>query len=91
TLVLPGGIATEIIAKGTGDDPKGRQRLQVYEQQLLMMQPQTAARQILDGVARGRNRIVLSGRARRLELLARLLPGRYPALVARGTRKLFKG
>ncbi|MDO5622955.1 MAG: SDR family oxidoreductase [Paracoccus sp. (in: a-proteobacteria)] len=91
TLVLPGGIATQIIARGVADDAAAKARLKVYDQQLLQMQPDTAARLILDGVARGRNRIVLSGRAKRLELIARLLPAHYPALVVRGTRKLFGG
>lgn len=97
TVVHPGGVATQIATRRSADIdqlPPEKQgaalrRMQVYQEKLLRMPPEVAAQQILDGMARGRRRIVLTGKAKRLDLLVRLLPERYPILVAKKMRELF--
>lgn len=97
TVVHPGGVATRIASRRAGEidalpaeqQAAARRRLKVYQEKLLRMPPETAARQILDGMAKGRRRIVLTGQAKRLDLLVRLMPERYPVLVARQMKKLF--
>ena len=53
------------------------------------MPPATAARTILDGVARGRSRIVVTRAAIWLDRFVRLFPERYPTRVAAAQAKLF--
>ena len=47
------------------------------------MPAEVAARQVLDSMACGRRRIVSTGKAKWLALMVRLMPERYPDLVAR--------
>ncbi|MEY8881310.1 SDR family NAD(P)-dependent oxidoreductase [Donghicola sp. XS_ASV15] len=97
TVVHPGGVATQIASRRAAEidslpadkQPAARRRLQVYQEKLLKMPPEEAARQILDGMARGKRRIVLTGKAKRLDLLVRLMPERYPVLVAKKMEELF--
>ncbi len=96
-VVHPGGVATNIARANldaSGDlAPQERARAEarvtVYEEKLLKMPAATAARTILDGVARGRTRIVVTRTAVWLDRFIRLFPARYPARVAAAQLRLF--
>ncbi len=96
TLVHPGGVATRIASRtleGIGALPpekqaEAREQIRIYEQKFLALPAETAARQILDQMARGRRRIVLTGRAKFLDVMVRLLPESYVGLVAKKARKM---
>ncbi|MEU4422126.1 SDR family NAD(P)-dependent oxidoreductase [Actinoplanes sp. NPDC024001] len=90
SVVHPGGVKTNI-ASATGSDltPAQAARVRVYNEKLLTMPAAEAARIILDGVEAGRPRILVGRDAKAVDRLVRLLPRRYPALVARYERRLF--
>lgn len=96
TLVHPGGVATRIASRtlegidqlASETQAEARERIRIYEEKLLTMPAEIAARQILDQMARGRRRIVLTGRAKSLDVMVRLLPEAYVALVAKRIRKM---
>jgi len=96
-LVHPGGVATNIARANLAElgdlapeeRARAESRLKVYEEKLLKMPPATAARTILDGVARGRSRIVVTRAAVWLDRFVRLVPERYPTRVAAAQAKLF--
>lgn len=100
-VVHPGGVATRIAESAAAraaphlrtDDEKARaERIaRVYREKLLRMPPEEAARAILDGVARGRSRIVVTRTAVWLDRLVRLFPEGYPPRVAAEQAKLFGG
>jgi NAD(P)-dependent dehydrogenase (short-subunit alcohol dehydrogenase family) len=90
SVVHPGGVRTNIAtaafeqARGRGEpSPADEARLRFYNEKLLRMPPEQAARIVVDGVEAGRPRILVGNDARAVDLLVRLLPGRCPALVAR--------
>lgn len=86
STVYPGGIATEIARSArlaSGVDPvQARSDLEDYTK-ILATSPADAARQIADGAARGQARILIGKDARRADLLQRLAPARYPAIIRR--------
>ncbi|MGR3780624.1 MAG: SDR family NAD(P)-dependent oxidoreductase [Albimonas sp.] len=96
-VVHPGGVATNIARANLAElgdlapaeRARAEARLKVYEEKLLKMPPATAARTILDGVARGRSRIVVTRAAVWLDRFVRLFPERYPTRVAAAQAKLF--
>ncbi|GAB2779620.1 SDR family NAD(P)-dependent oxidoreductase [Halomonas shantousis] len=97
TLVHPGGVATQIASRKAAEiddlppekQTAARKRLRIYQETLLTMPAETAAREILDGMAKGRRRIVLTNKAKRLDLMIRMLPERYVGIVAEKMRELF--
>jgi len=97
TVVHPGGVRTGIAAAGlaaarregvelTADQ---RHRARVYEERLLRMPADRAARTVLDGVEAGRSRVLVGGDAVAVDLLVRALPAAAPALAARLERRVF--
>lgn len=85
--VHPGGVATAIarnsIPAGPEDDPADRAAFEA----LLRTTPEAAARTIVAGIARGRERILVGSDARAGDRIARLLPVRYTdVLLARFAR-----
>lgn len=93
TVVHPGGVRTSI-ADGVLDRAGARaadveQKVKVYNEKLLRMPPEKAARIILDGVAAGRPRVMVGGDARTADWIVRLLPSVYPRLIAGWVRRAF--
>src|SRR4051794_8688800 len=95
SVVHPGGVRTNIADAAlrkakelglpvTADDER---RHKLYTKRLLRMDPAQAARIIVDGVEAGRARILVGNDARLLDGLVRLLPARYPKLVAAMERR----
>jgi short-subunit dehydrogenase len=91
TVVHPGGIRTNIAANalagaralGYEITPAHEARRRVYEEKLLTMDPAEAARTIVDGVERGRPRVLVGRDAKAVDKLVRAFPALYPrGLVA---------
>jgi NADP-dependent 3-hydroxy acid dehydrogenase YdfG len=80
--VHPGGVDTNIVRNGRmHGDPEGRGRtkdeLARDFARLAMTTPERAAEIIVDGVERGRSRILVGPDARLFDTLARVTPARY--------------
>ena len=87
TVVHPGGIATNIANNarlGAGVDPSTAERSRAAIGRMLTMPASTAAQLIVDAVRTRRGRLVITRQAKALDVLARLLPGHYLAIVNRG-------
>ena len=94
TVVHPGGVRTNISnaalehnrqhGEVTAEDEA---RARFYNEKLLRMPPEQAARIVVDGVEAGRPRVLVGNDAKAVDLLVRLLPRRYPALAARLTQR----
>ncbi|SFS97474.1 SDR family NAD(P)-dependent oxidoreductase [Saccharopolyspora flava] len=96
TVVHPGGVRTNIASSGLADarrrgevTPEEEARVRTYNEKLLKMPPQQAARIILDGVEAGKERVLVGNDAKFVDLLVRLVPRLYPALAARFERRRF--
>lgn len=95
TVVHPGGVSTNIASAaieraGTAEVTEAqRKRVETYNAKLLRMDPANAARIIVDGVAAGKPRVLVGNDARMLDLLARLVPARIPAVAAWAEKRLF--
>lgn len=96
-VVHPGGVKTNISNNGLAPDAemtpeeraKAERRIRFYNEKLLKMPAQEAARIILDGVAKGRSRIVVTSAAVWLDRLIRLTPESYPRRVAAAQKSMF--
>ncbi|MEP6886442.1 MAG: SDR family NAD(P)-dependent oxidoreductase [Gammaproteobacteria bacterium] len=89
TVVHPGGVATSI-AKNSRK-PKDRSAAQIAEsvariEKLLRMPPQRAAEIIIDGVAKGKARILVGADAKAISLLERLMPVSYWNVLGRALK-----
>jgi NAD(P)-dependent dehydrogenase (short-subunit alcohol dehydrogenase family) len=97
SVVHPGGVKTGIAsatlreAQAKGEEPTAEQlaRTRLYEEKLLRMPAEEAARIVVDGVEAGRARILVGRDARALDRIARLLPARYPRVSAWFETKAF--
>jgi NADP-dependent 3-hydroxy acid dehydrogenase YdfG len=97
TVVHPGGVATNIAtasvteAREQGIELSAEQvaRSRTYNEKLLRMPAEQAARIIVDGVEAGRPRVRVGSDAKLIDRLVRLLPARYPVLSAWYDRRLF--
>jgi len=95
TSVHPGGVRTAIAdnalsaARALGlevtDAHEARRRL--YNERVLRLDPAAAAETIIAGVERGRGRVLVGTDARLADAFVRLLPERYPGLVAAAERR----
>ncbi|MCJ9430525.1 SDR family NAD(P)-dependent oxidoreductase [Kordiimonas marina] len=96
-VVHPGGIKTNIATAAMDDNksmtPEERAqaeaRMKVYNEKLFKTTADEAAAVILNGVARGKSRIVITGQAKFLDRLIRLMPERYPLKVAKWQKQIF--
>jgi NAD(P)-dependent dehydrogenase (short-subunit alcohol dehydrogenase family) len=97
TAVHPGGVKTNIasssvaegLASGVTLTPAQQKRADIYNEKLLKMPADEAARIILDGVESGSPRIRVGNDAKWTDRLVRLLPRLYPMLVAQADRRMF--
>ena len=95
TVVHPGGVRTNIATAALEHarqirplSPEEETRAAAYNEKLLRMPAEQAARIVVDGVEAGRPRIVVGNDAKALDLLVRLLPRTYPIWAARLERRL---
>jgi NAD(P)-dependent dehydrogenase (short-subunit alcohol dehydrogenase family) len=97
TVVHPGGVKTNIASAGLQHaealgyevTEHERRRVQAYNDKLLRMPPQEAARIILDGVERNKARVLVGNDAKLVDLIVRTFPVSY-ARVTLGLTKLAK-
>ncbi|GAA4802706.1 SDR family NAD(P)-dependent oxidoreductase [Tomitella cavernea] len=97
TVVHPGGVKTNIAsaalaqAEARGEEPTDRDRVRVrtYNDKLLKLPADKAARTIIDGVEAGRARVLVGNDAKTLDLLVRAAPRFYTGLIAKYTEKIF--
>lgn len=85
TLVFPGGIRTNI-ARSARSDVKMKkmereENVQRFEG-LLNIPPEKAAQVILQGIKRNAPRVLVGSGARMMDLLARIFPATYDAVIA---------
>jgi len=96
TCVHPGGVKTNIstntvnyaISEGYELSDAEMARNEAYNERFLKMDPNEAARIILDGVRRNKARVLVGNDARLLDLVTRQLPARYQGLVASASRRM---
>jgi NAD(P)-dependent dehydrogenase (short-subunit alcohol dehydrogenase family) len=89
TSVHPGGIRTNIAtsalksarALGMPVTEAEERRERLYNEKLLKMSPDDAARIILDGVEAGKPRVLVGNDAKAIDALVRVLPARYTKAV----------
>ena len=96
TVVHPGGVRTNIASAGLQDarergavSAEDEARVRTYNEKLLKMAPQQAARIVVDGVEAGKERVLVGNDAKLVDLMVRLLPRLYPALAATFERRRF--
>jgi NAD(P)-dependent dehydrogenase (short-subunit alcohol dehydrogenase family) len=89
-VVHPGGVKTAIartsLRAGQPDDERAAQ-VAAFEETFLRTAPESAAHTIVDGVERGKERVLIGPDATLLDLLARTLPRRYTGLLLRQMRR----
>ncbi|PRY50089.1 short-subunit dehydrogenase [Geodermatophilus tzadiensis] len=91
SVVHPGGVRTNIAnntlreaeERGIEVTDEQRARLRTYNEKLLRMPADQAARIVVDGVEAGRPRILVGNDAKVVDLLVRLFPRRYPQWLVR--------
>jgi NAD(P)-dependent dehydrogenase (short-subunit alcohol dehydrogenase family) len=99
SVVHPGGVRTNIAtaalehARDQGQELTAAEeaRHRRYNEKLLRMPPEQAARIVVDGVEAGRPRILVGTDAKVVDLLVRLAPRLYPVLVAQAERRFTGG
>ncbi len=97
TIVHPGGVRTGIATaslehsdeRGGAVTAQEQERARIYNEKLLRMSAEEAARIIVDGVEADKARIVVGADARFADLLVRLAPGLYPLFAVWLERRLF--
>ncbi|NAZ81814.1 SDR family NAD(P)-dependent oxidoreductase [Kineococcus sp. R8] len=97
TVVHPGGVRTRIASAGIEEarrsgvelTPDQLHRARTYEEKLLRMPADRAARTVLDGVEAGRSRILVGGDAKAVDLLVRLFPASAPVIANAIDRRVF--
>jgi NADP-dependent 3-hydroxy acid dehydrogenase YdfG len=90
TCVHPGGIKTAVARNVTVADGENAQVLaDFYDKYLLAHSPEMAARTIVNGVARGRARVLIGVEAKAVDLLARITGSGYQRIVATAAATFF--
>lgn len=95
TSVHPGGINTNIVSnamklgeeRGEKLSEKDERDIRNYEKKYLVMPPSGAANIILDGVAKGKGRVMVGRDAKMADAFVRLLPSGYTKLIANLQRR----
>jgi len=96
TVVHPGGVHTNIATASLEDRERrgvtvtdaDRARIKLYNEKLLVMPPEKAAKIILDGVESGKPRVLVGRDAKAVDLFVRAVPRFYPRLVATFTKRV---
>ncbi len=88
--VHPGGVRTSIASNAVFDQAfeAQEQLIRRLEEKTLKLAPSEAARIIIDGITRRRERILIGSDAKAIDLLQRLFPSAYAGLVHRLLGKL---
>tara|TARA_B100001094_G_scaffold273260_1_gene279563 strand:- start:726 stop:1595 length:870 start_codon:yes stop_codon:yes gene_type:complete len=82
--VYPGGVKTNIVKNATvrcAIDNKSHAELQKDFEEKITMTADEAARQLIDGILKNKNRIVIGKQARFADILVRSLPNTYYSIL----------
>ncbi len=79
TVVLPGGVGTDIAANSGADTAV----MDASDAPMELTTPASAARQIVEGIESGAYRVLVGKDAKGLDFLTRLMPKRANALIAK--------
>ena len=91
TIVFPAGVRTQIVKNSRTDSsipPAELERLRQRFEKGLRSSPDEVAEAILRGIYRNAPRVLIGAYARRIDLLARTMPGSYDVVVARVMARL---
>ena len=90
TCVHPGGIKTAVARNATVADNEDQQTFaEFFDKRLALHSPEMAAKTIVNGVAKGRARVVVGWEAKAVDVLARIVGPSYQRIVAAGVAKFF--
>ena len=90
TCVHPGGIKTAVARNATvADDQNAQTFAEFFDKRLAIHSPEMAAETIVDGVRKGRARVVIGWEAKALDVLARVIGPSYQRIIATAVAKFF--
>ena len=90
TCVHPGGIKTAVARNATvADDQNAKTFAEFFDKRLAIHSPEMAAETIVDGVRKGRARVVIGWEAKALDVLARIIGSSYQRIIATAVAKFF--
>jgi NADP-dependent 3-hydroxy acid dehydrogenase YdfG len=90
TCVHPGGIKTAVARNATvANDQNAQTFAEFFDKRLAIHSPEMAAEAIIDGVCKGRARVVIGWEAKALDVLARIIGPSYQRIIARAVAKFF--
>jgi NADP-dependent 3-hydroxy acid dehydrogenase YdfG len=90
TCVHPGGIKTAVARNATVADGQNAQSFaEFFDKHLALHSPEMAAETIIDGVRKGRARVVIGWEAKALDVLARIIGPSYQRIIATAVAKFF--
>jgi NADP-dependent 3-hydroxy acid dehydrogenase YdfG len=90
TCVHPGGIKTAVARNATVADGQNAQTFaEFFDKHLALHSPEMAAETIIDGVRKGRARVVIGWEAKALDVLARIIGSSYQRIIATAVAKFF--
>ena len=90
TCVHPGGIKTAVARNATvGDGEDAQTFAEFFDKYLALHSPEMAAETIVNGVSKGRARVVIGWEAKALDMLSRLTGSGYQRVVATAVRRFF--
>jgi NADP-dependent 3-hydroxy acid dehydrogenase YdfG len=90
TCVHPGGIKTAVARNATvALDQNAQTFAEFFDKRLALHSPEMAAETIIDGVGKGRARVVIGWEAKALDVLARIIGPSYQRIIAAAVAKFF--
>jgi NADP-dependent 3-hydroxy acid dehydrogenase YdfG len=90
TCVHPGGIKTAVARNATvANDQNAQTFAEFFDKRLALHSPEMAAETIIDGVRKGRARVVIGWEAKALDVLARIIGPSYQRIIATAVAKFF--
>jgi NADP-dependent 3-hydroxy acid dehydrogenase YdfG len=90
TCVHPGGIKTAVARNATvAIDQNAQTFAEFFDKWLAIHSPEMAAETIIDGVRKGRARVVIGWEAKALDVLARIMGPSYQRIIAKAVAKFF--
>src|SRR5580693_3084394 len=90
TCVHPGGVKTAVARNATAADDQNAQTFaEFFDKRLAIHSPEMAAETIVDGVRKGRARVVIGWEAKALDVLARIIGSSYQRIIATAVAKFF--
>jgi NADP-dependent 3-hydroxy acid dehydrogenase YdfG len=90
TCVHPGGIKTAVARNASvANDQNAQTFAEFFDKRLAIHSPEMAAETIIDGVRKGRARVVIGWEAKALDVLARVIGPSYQRIIATAVAKFF--